>query len=204
MRLSSPKDSTVRESALTKFTFDVTKSAIYERLEEGDQGIVSYMISGGSVDVRKNGDAYIIRMELTTLYGQTFNFIYEAPISFEPGSSAFEKLDFDPEMDIDKGQGRYYGNWYYPYADDITMHFYNGNFNENGAQIDGLWLNLDMYMPKSDTPATNRAIADGIYTVDKREQAQKALFAFHIPRRCSYRLMGHTREFRHIRHSHGA
>lgn len=160
----------------TKFTFDVTKSAIYERLEEGDQGIVSYMISGGSVDVRKNGDAYIIRMELTTLYGQTFNFIYEAPISFEPGSSAFEKLDFDLEMDIDKGQGRYYGNWYYPYADDITMHFYNGNFNENGAQIDGLWLNLDMYMPKSDTPATNRAIADGIYTVDKREQAQKGSY----------------------------
>lgn len=155
----------------TKFSFDVTKSAIYERLEEGDQGIVTYMISGGSVDVRKNGDDYIIRMELTTLYGQSFDFIYEGPIHFEPGSTAYEELDYDLTMEIDGAQGRYYGNWYYPFADDITMQFYSGTFNENGAQIDGLWLNLDMYMPKSDTPATNKAIADGVYTIDNREQA---------------------------------
>ena len=36
----------------------------------------------------------------------------------------------DQEVSFTLAQGRYYGNWFCPHADDMLLQFYHGNFNE--------------------------------------------------------------------------
>ncbi len=150
--------------------FDIQKSGLTLRLDEGEDGTNMYPIIDGTVDVRKNGDNYSIKAELTLLQGGTVALAYEGPLTFTPGMMETEQFDSDQEFEFTGAQGRFYDNWYYPFVTDITLQFYSGNFDADGKQLDGYWLNLSTFMPKYvRTPDGALTLADGVYSAEPRE-----------------------------------
>ncbi len=152
-----------------EYTFDVRLSAILVRVEEGPEGTTPMMIMDGTVDVRMDEDGeYDIRMELTTMGGSAeLRYIGELP--FPPGVSDFGDFTEPVNLTFTHGQGRFYGNWYYPFAADLTAQFVVGTI-DNGVLIDGYVLDLPLYEPiPSDCMAPNQRIADGVYTVETRQ-----------------------------------
>lgn len=151
------------------FTFAPSQSAAWTRYEDGEDGVAIAPIIYGSVDVRHEGSAYDIRMELVTLNGEVLNLSYEGEIQFTPGNSEYESFDAPVDAALTGLQGRFYGNWYYPFADDILVQGYSGEFDENDAQVTGYWLNLPLYMPKVADPMNPvQTLADGVYSIEKR------------------------------------
>lgn len=156
------------------FTFDVNNSAIWQRLSEGDDGVTPLIVMGGTVDVRvDDGGNYDIRMELSTMTAGEINLQYEGKINFKASLGDFEPLDQPVDVVFEGGQGRFYGNWFYPFACDATLQFYTGNFNENQAQVDGYWLQVPVNLPKVDDPEKfSPVLADGTYKVDFRNREE--------------------------------
>lgn len=151
------------------FSINFAKSGLWERLEEGSEGTVFMIMWGAFADVRRSADGgYDIRVEINALNGQTYYFRYQGKIDFSLMYSDYEIIDEDVNIDFTGGQERYYGNWFMPFADDSMLQFYTGTFND-GAQVEGYWLNLDTYTPKEADPMnTKRPLPDGVYNVDPR------------------------------------
>lgn len=152
------------------FTFDMTRSAVWMRVEEGDEGVSALMILDGTADVRveENGN-YDIRLEFSTLAGP-LELRYQGELPFPPGVSEFDVFTEPVDVVFTNAQGRFYGNWYYPFAADLTTQFYVGTV-VNGIMTDGYILELPIYEPKpEDCMAPSQRIADGTYTVETREK----------------------------------
>ncbi|MCM1320117.1 MAG: hypothetical protein NC217_07005 [Muribaculaceae bacterium] len=150
--------------------FNMERTGIYIRLAEGDEGVTVSPLIDGAVDVRYDGHNYDIRGEFTLLTGEFVAVQYQGPITFVAGIT--EELEFTTDQDVtfEGAQERYYANWYYPFASDATLQLYTGDFDENGSQLEGYWLQLDTYMPKGQDPANPTTfLPDGTYTVDWRE-----------------------------------
>lgn len=150
-------------------TFNIEKSAVYERLEPGEDGVLSNFIIDGAVDVKCDNDRYTISMEVTAMSGLTYALQYQGPIKFDLASSEFEPFTEDIDVTFEGCQGRYYANWFYPFAEDATVQLYAGEFNSDNQMVSGYWLNLDSYWPLSDDRlAKNKRIPDGTYRADTR------------------------------------
>lgn len=156
-----------------KWQFDIQKSGMWMRLDEGDEGVLLCPIIDGTVDVRKGEDnKYDIRIELSLLDGGHVALSYDGFINFRPGVSASEEFKEDQDITFTGAQERYFANWFYPFADDATLELYTGTFTNTGAQIEGYWLNLPIFMPKADDPKNPaQFVADGVYTVEPRDRA---------------------------------
>lgn len=155
-------------------TFNVQKSAIYLRTEEGDNGVEAMPIIAGTFDVSyKQGD-YTIKGSVATLQGTAYDLIYTGPIGFDPGIGESSPFDQDLNIAFEGAQMRFYGNWYAPFSDDLSLQLYTGSFDdENGLQTEGYWFNIDLNIPLvSDPWAKNITVPDGVYTVDWREEAE--------------------------------
>lgn len=151
--------------------FDIQKSGLTLRLDEGEEGTNLYPIIDGTVDVRKNGDDYVIKAELVLLQGGTVALAYEGQLSFAPGMMETEQFGEDQDFTFTGAQARLYDNWYFPFATDLTLQFFTGEFDENGGQTEGYWLNLDTFMPKLvRTPEGSLSLADGVYSPEPREK----------------------------------
>lgn len=152
------------------WTFDITQSTVWIRVAEGPEGVTPLMIVDGTVDVRNDNGVYDIRMELLTMDGMTRDFRYQGKIDFPGGYGDFEPFTENVDITFTTGTGgRFYGNWYYPFAADLSAEFYQGNV-VNGTFMDGYYLNIDFYEPKpADPMASDQVIADGVYTVESRE-----------------------------------
>ncbi|MDE5794621.1 MAG: hypothetical protein K2I08_07865 [Muribaculaceae bacterium] len=150
--------------------FDIQKSGLTLRLDDGEDGTNMYPIVDGTVDVRKDGENYQIKAELVLLQGGTVALAYEGPLTFVPGIMETEQFTEDLEFSFTGAQARFYDNWYYPFATDLTLQFYSGEFGDNGDQVEGYWLNLDTFMPKYiRNPEGSVALADGVYSPEPRE-----------------------------------
>jgi len=161
----------------TPFTFNMENSAVWIRVEPGAEGVTVMPVFGGSVDVRHaDGGKYDIRMELNLLSGDQINLSFDGKMSFYFQSSEHSAFTEPVDITLDGLQGRFYANWFYPFADDITVNGYNGEFSGNNLKS-GYWLNLPMFMPKVDDPehAVPR-LADGVYTIEKRERTNGNTF----------------------------
>lgn len=154
-----------------KWQFDIQKSGMWIRLDEGDEGILLCPIINGSVDVRRQDKYYDIRIELSLLDGGNVALSYHGEIDFRPGASASEDFSEDQNITFTGAQERYYANWFYPLADDATLELYSGSFTDTGIQTEGYWLNLPIYMPKAaDAKHPEQFVADGVYTIEKRDK----------------------------------
>ncbi len=161
----------------TPFTWNLEKSGLWIRATEDEDGVANIFMFGGAIDVRRaeNGD-YDIRCEMDAMDGSIVNVRYQGPMELIPGQMVYEDFTEDQDVVFDAAQGRYWGNWYLPYADDMAVQFYNGFFDHTDTQVEGYWLNLDLYAPKNEDPMNFRPVyvADGTYTVEPRE----AVFEF--------------------------
>lgn len=155
------------------FTFDVNSSAIWVRTDDTEDGISPLMIIGGTVDVRKDAEGiYDICMELSTLGGD-MNLRYQGALPFDAGVSDYKPFTEPVNVEFEGAQGRFYGNWFYPFASDLTVQFYAGTITPDGVMTEGYMLELWLYEPKpEDCMAPTQLIADGTYTIENRETAQ--------------------------------
>ena len=158
-------------TGITPMTWDVAKTGLYLRRTEGEDGVSQHMLADGTVDVRRNGMDYDIRMECQLMTGEKFNFQYVGPLKFSLSDLENDKFTENIDIVLDGAQLRYYANWAYPFSTDATLQLYNGEWSSDGAvQIEGYWVNLPIYMPKTDDPknAANLKIADGVYKMEGR------------------------------------
>lgn len=152
------------------FTIDVSSSGCWVRVGEGMDGVVAAPIMSGTADVRLDGTTYDIRMEIVTLMGDEINLSYKGEIAFRVGSSEYTPFTEAVNVDFEGFQGRFYGNWFYPFSDDMSMQGYAGTFDANNTLTEGYWLNLELFMPKAADPMqTPVQLVDGVYTIDKRD-----------------------------------
>lgn len=153
----------------TPFSWDIQRSGLYIRLGEGMEGITTMFIIGSSVDVRVlDNDDYDIRAELDIVSGEHIDIQYVGPIVFNPGATVAGEFGEDQNVEFDAAAGRYWANWYYPFADDFAVQFSSGKYNASGKLVDGFWLNFDANMPKVDNPNSFvPVVADGVYTVGR-------------------------------------
>lgn len=154
----------------TMFTFDASKTAIYARTAEGNDGVTVQPCISGTIDVKYIDSKYDIRMELITFDGSTYNVSYEGDLPFQLSSAGYEGFSKDVDITFEGCQGRFYGNWFLPFVDDMTLQLYTGDFNADGAQINGYWYNVYVNMPKvtyglGETPK----LVDGVYRLDTRK-----------------------------------
>ncbi len=123
----------------------------------------------GTVTVDRKGAEYTILVDGVLFSSQTpIKLIYKGPIQFvQTATAEWERFDSSQEVTFEESQGRYWGNWFYPFADDLGIEFFQGEFDENGTLVKGYYLHLtSLYMPKlSDYNAQTIEIANGVYTV---------------------------------------
>ncbi|MBD5311059.1 MAG: hypothetical protein HDS13_02690 [Bacteroides sp.] len=154
-------------------TWDVQKSTAWIRLGESEDDILQLFLIGGTVDVRHTAPGqYDMRAELSTLDGTQVAVRYQGEMNFIAGASVSNDFTEDQDITFEGAQGRFYGNWFYPFADDVTVQIYTGTFDEWGTQTEGYWLNLDMYQPKVEDPINYKParLIDGVYTAEWREE----------------------------------
>ena len=158
------------------WTVDVTKSYISVLSE----GVASpSMIVNGTVDVRNEGDGnYDIRMELIMFTGAAVNLRYQGKLDLPKGYGNFQPFTQDVDVKFTGGQGRFWGNWYYPFAADLALQFYEGKV-ENGSLTEGYMLDISLYEPKpADEMDPDQRVADGVYTVETRDEISYTYLPF--------------------------
>lgn len=155
------------EATCAEFTYD--PSYTYISMMASDTELVQSPVLG-TVTVEREGSIYTITVAgilMTTQ--QEIVARYTGPIQFvQSASSEFERFD-EPQTGIafEHAQGRYWGNWYYPFADDLGLEFFTGEFDENNSQVKGYYFYLGtLFMPKyADYNNPNIPIAEGTYAV---------------------------------------
>lgn len=149
-------------------TFNIQKSVAIVRLQEGADGCTAQPIIGGTVDVRSENGTYDVRAELALMGAETAA-RYKGDIDVIANLQASRPFDKDQNVTVEGAQGRFYGNWSYPLADDMLLQLYTGKFDD-GVQTEGYWFNIPINMPKVADPMNpEQHIADGVYTIDPRE-----------------------------------
>lgn len=128
----------------------------------------------GTVTVERTGPTYTITVvgTLMLLDDMEFSARYTGTLQFvQGGTSAYEFFDEDFVVTAKDAQMRYWGGWFYPFADDVGIEMFDGTFDENGSMTRGYYVHLSrVFMPKyEDYNAENVPLADGIYEVYTKE-----------------------------------
>lgn len=149
----------------TPLTYD--PSTTYISIMMDNELITSPVI--GTITVDRTGAEYSILVEgVLMTVGADIKVIYEGAIQFVESETA-EWLYFDTPQDVnfERSQGRYWGNWFYPFADDLGIELFQGTFDSNNTLVKGYYLHLsNFYMPKlEDYNAATIHIAEGVYAV---------------------------------------
>ncbi len=161
------------------FTYNVSNSYAQLFSEDGESNPSPIM---GEVIVEREGPNYTITFTGVMMLGDgsEFSARYEGPIAFaQRGSAQYERFDKAQHIEFDHSQGRYWGGWFYPFSDDLSLEFFQGEFDENNTLKKGYYLHLGtFYMPKyADYNATNIPLAEGTYSVRGEKQSMVGYFA---------------------------
>lgn len=124
----------------------------------------------GTVTVERTGPTYTITVvgTLMLLDDMEFSARYTGTLQFvQGGTSAFEYFDKDFEVTAKEAQMRYWGGWFYQFADDVGVEMFDGEFDDNGSMTSGYYLHISrVLMPKyADYNAEYVPLADGVYEV---------------------------------------
>lgn len=123
----------------------------------------------GDIYVTREGADYTILVAGYVLLDEAeITISYTGPITFVEGaSSEWSRFDSDQHADFEIGQGRYWGNWFYPFADDFGLEFFQGEFDENNTLVEGYYIQVsNIYMPKvAEYTSTAIDIAPGVYNI---------------------------------------
>lgn len=161
------------------YTWDLQKSVLWLRYGEGEDEVVRYFLVGNDIDVRSTEDGrYDIRADLSAFDGSQVALRYQGELDIIPGSLAGGIFTEDQDIVFEGGQGRYWGNWFMPFADDMSLQFYTGTFDENGIQTEGYWMYMPCYIPKQDNPKEFNPVrlTDGTYIMEWREEVSGSTY----------------------------
>ena len=161
-------------SDYSAFSYSPSDSYVDIVVEGGE--LVSSPIMG-TVTVERTGPTYTITIEgtLMLLDDMAFTARYTGMIQFvQGGTSAYEFFDEDFEVTADEAQMRYWGGWFYPFADDVGIEMFDGEFDANGSMTRGYYVHISrVLMPKyEDYNAEYVPLADGVYDVSLLREAQ--------------------------------
>lgn len=123
----------------------------------------------GTVTVEREGAEYSILFEgsIMTIDAEV-SARYKGAIQFvESETSEWEPFTTPQEVTFDSAESRYWGNWFYPFSDDLGLEFFQGEFDEEGNLVKGYHLQLiNFYMPKlMDYNVEQVEVANGVYEV---------------------------------------
>lgn len=159
-------------SGANKWEFNLQHSGIIIRLAEGDNGVTVSPIVDGSVNVKHEGQKYIIQCDLLLLSGENVSVEFYGHLPFVAGMTENEEFTEDQDIPFEGCQERYWANWFYPFCDDGALQLYTGSFDEKGNQLEGYWLYIPLYWPKAKDPAHPETfLPDGVYTVNPIEKS---------------------------------
>lgn len=154
-------------------TFCRSTTMLYLR-SEGE--LHTLPVVSGDIEVSREGNIYTIMINCGLLSGETVNARYRGPIQFtETHSASQERFSEPQDVTLDLGQGRFYGNWFYPHADDMTLEFFAGDFDKEDRFVNGYYFCLELWMPKMENPTKESKviIPDGQYTVIRQHLASQ-------------------------------
>ena len=154
-------------SDYSAFSYSPSDSYVDIVVEGGE--LVSSPIMG-TVTVERTGPTYTITVvgTLMLLDDMEFSARYTGTLQFvQGGTSAFEFFETDFEVAADDAQMRYWGGWFYPFADDVGIEMFSGEFDDNGSMTSGYYVHISrVMMPKyADYNADYVPLADGVYEV---------------------------------------
>lgn len=157
-------------NTVKSMTWDVLKSGLFIRLDEGDDGVTQHMFIDGTVNVTRNDVNYTVECDLSLITGEHIITSYTGPIKFELSTLETDEFTEDINITLDGSQVRYYANWFYPLSDDLLMQCWNGEFTDDGTtQLSGYWVNMPLYITKQPNPESGlKNIPDGVYTTETR------------------------------------
>lgn len=151
----------------TPFSWLISSSALYLPDPDRNDELTPSVFIGGTVDVKKKGNSYVIKFELQLLSGERVDFLYDGPVPLSLSSLETDEFSSDINVEFTGAQGRFYSNWYYPFCSDMLLQFYTGQFNPDGVQEEGYWLQMPIYMPLASDPMNPvQTVADGVYVMD--------------------------------------
>lgn len=153
---------------MSAFTWDPQRSALIVRSDAGADGVTVAAMIDGTVKVERSGMNYSLTIDMTLHTGEQLKVGYEGPIPFvQGGSSAYGRFTTPQQIEFSHCQGRFYANWFYPHADDMTIEMFSGTFDDYGTLVDGYYLTMPVYMPKIDNPEAeqNPRFSAGIYDI---------------------------------------
>lgn len=147
------------------FTYNPAYSYV-DILVEGGETVSTPIM--GIVTVERSGAIYSITVEgtLMLLDDMEFSARYTGNIAFvQGGTSAYEFFEEDVTVEFSDAQMRYWGSWFYPFADNVGIEMFSGDFDENGNITRGYYLHFSsVYMPKyADYNAKEVPLAEGTY-----------------------------------------
>lgn len=147
------------------FTYNPAYSYV-DILVEGGETVSTPIM--GIVTVERSGATYSITVEgtLMLLDDMEFSARYTGNIAFvQGGTSAYEFFEEDVTVEFSDAQMRYWGSWFYPFADNVGIEMFSGDFDENGNITRGYYLHFSsVYMPKyADYNAKEIPLAEGTY-----------------------------------------
>lgn len=154
-------------SDYSAFSYSPSDSYVDIVVEGGE--LVSSPIMG-TVTVERTGPTYTITVvgTLMLLDDMEFSARYTGTLQFvQGGTSAYEFFETDFEVAADDAQMRYWGGWFYPFADDVGVEMFSGEFDDNGSMTSGYYVHISrVMMPKyADYNAEYVPLADGVYEV---------------------------------------
>lgn len=155
------------------FSYNPSNSYVDIIVEGGE--LVSSPIMG-EVTVERTGPTYTITVVGTLMLLDDMEFAarYTGTLQFvQGGTSAFEYFDKDFEVTAEDAQMRYWGGWFYQFADDVGVEMFDGEFDDNGSMTKGYYLHISrVLMPKyADYNAEYVPLADGVYEVTQLPDA---------------------------------
>lgn len=154
-------------SDYSAFSYSPSDSYVDIVVEGGE--LVSSPIMG-TVTVERTGPTYTITVvgTLILLDDMEFSARYTGTLQFvQGGTSAYEFFEEDFEVTAEDAQMRYWGGWFYPFADDVGVEMFSGEFDDNGSMTSGYYVHISrVMMPKyADYNAEYVPLADGVYEV---------------------------------------
>ncbi len=154
------------------FTIAPIASALWLRYSLDEDGVTVGFVLDGTVDVRHDGENYDLRAEIDLIDGSHVDLSYYGKMQFRVTASGTSDFEEDQNVKFTEGQGRIWANWFEPFADDGSLQFFTGKFDENNRQTEGYALMLPFYTEKSDehTPTWKPVVPDGVYNVDERDK----------------------------------
>ncbi len=161
-------DGEYKAGSKTPFTWDPSSSYLCMRVDDTAEGVKYMPFVSGTVNVARDGNTYSIDVNLVLLEGgDEIKVKYSGPIQFVQGATAAGRFEDPQNVTFTAASGRYYGNWFYPFSDDMLLEFYAGERNASGNLVDGYKLQM-MYVftqKLEDTSVSPVPIENGTYTV---------------------------------------